>query len=410
MIYAFGDYEVDTVRFEVRHSGVEVAIEPQVFDVLAYLLRHRARVVTKSELLDNVWGDRFVSESALSSRIKAARRTVGDDGTAQRVIKTVHGRGFRFIADVREDGSPAESSAAAQDVASPSAAHRIVAQEVRFHRAADGVRLACATAGDGPPLVKAANWLTHLRRDWESIVWGHWLRDLSARYQLVHYDARGSGMSDWDVDDVSFDAWVGDLEAVVDAGGLDRFSLLGVSQGGAVAVAYAARHPDRVSQLILYGAFAVGRVSRARTAHERREAEMMLDVGESGWGHETSMFQQMFAAQFMPEGTPEQWAAFDAHQRLTASPENARRLLEVSARIDVTDIAPHVRTPTLVLHSTGDRRVPFEQGELLASLIPGARFVALDSRNHLLLDGEPAWSRFLSTVDEFITTSAVQQG
>jgi pimeloyl-ACP methyl ester carboxylesterase len=170
-----------------------------------------------------------------------------------------------------------------------------------------------------------------------------------------------------------------------------------------LVLTYVARNPERVSHLVLYGAFAQGRSVRAKGERQRREAAVMLDVVESGWGQDTSTFRQMFAAQFMPEGTPAQWDAFDRHQRLTASPENARRLLEVSDKIDVTDL-PSVRTPTLVLHARDDRRAPFEQGELLAALIPGARFVPLDSRNHLLLDGEPAWTQFLAALDGFVAS------
>jgi pimeloyl-ACP methyl ester carboxylesterase/DNA-binding winged helix-turn-helix (wHTH) protein len=399
MIYAFDACELDTERFELRREGRRVALEPQVLDVLSHLVRAGDRLVTKEELLDEVWGDRFVSESALTSRIRDARRAIGDDGRTQRMIRTVHGRGFRFVAEVRAGERPADPPRPA----APSEPSRASPQDVRFCRAPDGVRLAYATAGDGPPLVKAANWLTHLRADWESIVWSHWLRELSARFRLVHYDQRGVGMSDWDVE-LSFDRWVEDLGSVIDAVGLERFALLGISQGGAVATAYAARHPNRVSHLVLYGAFATGRSVRARTERERKQAEMMLDIVESGWAHDTSLFRRMFAAQFMPDATPAQWDAFEAHQRLTASPENARRVLAVSYNVDVTEIAPLVRTPTLVLHAVDDRRVPPEQGELLAALIPGAELHRLPSPNHLLLDGEPAWSEFLEAVNAFVRT------
>jgi pimeloyl-ACP methyl ester carboxylesterase/DNA-binding winged helix-turn-helix (wHTH) protein len=394
MAYAFDRYELDPDRFELRRDGVRVDLEPQVLDVLRHLVEHRDRVVPRTELLDTVWGDRFVSDAALSSRIKAARRAVGDDGASQRVIRTIHGRGYRFVAEVTGPGAAGPAPVGAGGA--------VPAQEVRFCTATDGVRLAFASAGSGPPLLKAANWLTHLRHDWESIVWGHWLRDLSAHHRFVHYDLRGTGLSQWEVDDVGFDAWVADLETVADAAGLHRFPLLGISQGGAVAVAYAARHPERVSHLVLYGAFPLGRMARARTERERREARTMLEVVANGWADDTSMFRLLFAAQFMPEGSPEQWDAFDAHQRLTASPETATRLLTTSAGIDVTALAPLVRAPTLVLHARDDRRVPVEQGRLLASLIPGARFVELPSRNHLLLDGEAAWTAFLDATEAFL--------
>jgi DNA-binding winged helix-turn-helix (wHTH) protein len=207
--YSFDGYELDPQRAELRRDGGPVAVEPQVFAVLTHLVMHRDRVVDKDELLDAVWNTRFVTESALTSRIKAARRAIGDDGRAQRSIRTIHGRGYRFVGRVseRDDGRPTLSSVAAPDA------------ELRYCRAADGVRLAYATTGEGPPLVKAANWLTHLRHDATSVVWGHWVRDLSRRHRLVRFDERGCGMSDWDAEDVSFDAWVGDLETV--AGHID---------------------------------------------------------------------------------------------------------------------------------------------------------------------------------------------
>ena len=237
-----------------------VAVEPQVFDVLVHLLRHRDRVVSKEELLDEVWGDRFVSESALTSRIKAARRAIGDDGASQRIIRTLHGRGYRFVADV-DELAPSGADAPRRPRERTS---NVLQQRVQL---CTGRRTVCTSptpsVGTGPTLVKAANWLSHLDYDWESPVWRHWWRELSARYQLVRYDERGCGLSDWDVEDFSLEAWVADLETVVDAAGLDRFVLLGISQGGPVAITYAARHPERVRGLILFGTFLQGRRIRA---------------------------------------------------------------------------------------------------------------------------------------------------
>jgi pimeloyl-ACP methyl ester carboxylesterase/DNA-binding winged helix-turn-helix (wHTH) protein len=391
--YAFEGYELDTRRHELRHEGAVVAVEPQVFSVLAYLAAHADRVVDKEELLDAVWQTRFVTESALTSRIKAARRAIGDDGRAQQAIRTIHGRGYRFVAAVTARGS----QLVAADV------DPLLDAELGYCRAADGVRIAYGSTGSGTPLVKAANWLTHLRFDPMSAVWRHWVRDLSSRHRLVRYDERGCGMSDWDVEDVSFDAWVRDLESVVQHRGLQRFALLGISQGGAVATTYAARHPERVSHLVLYGAFPLGRRVRARSEAERRDAEMMIDLLETGWGREDSPFGSMFASQFMPEGSPEQWAAFVEVQRRTTSARNARRLMSVSQTIDVTEVAPRVTVPTLVLHATGDRRVPLEQGQLFADLIPRATFVPLESHNHILLGDEPAWKVFVEEVERFIS-------
>ena len=215
-----------------------------MFDLLAVLIRERHRVVPKEELLDTVWGNRFVTESALTSRVKAARQAIGDDGRTQRLIRTAHGRGYQFAASVDEAAQPAP-------VASVSPA--LPVQEIRFCTAGDGTRLAYAGSGAGPPLVKAANWLSHLDYDWESPAWRHWLADLSRRFRLIRYDERGCGLSDWDIARFSFEDWVDDLEAVVDAAGLDRFPLLGISRGGPVAIAYAVRHPGRVTHLVLLG-------------------------------------------------------------------------------------------------------------------------------------------------------------
>jgi pimeloyl-ACP methyl ester carboxylesterase/DNA-binding winged helix-turn-helix (wHTH) protein len=390
VIYAFGDCELDLSRFELRRDGEVCKVEPQVFDVLALLVRERGRVVTKEEILDTVWGDRFVSESALTSRVKAVRRAVGDTGRTQEVVRTVHGRGYQFVADTDErlsvDADPVD----------------LPAQEVRFCTTDDGVRLAYATMGDGPPLVKVANWLNHLDYDRESVVWRHWLADLSRRYRLVRYDERGCGLSDWDVPEFSFDAWVRDLETVVDAIGLDRFPLLGISQGGPVAIAYMVRNPDRVSHLVLLGSFAQGRRKRSPTSEELELVEAYIELTRLGWGHPDPQFRQMFAARFLPEGTQEEWRAFDELQRRSTSAENAWRFLNEFSDIDVTDLAPKVTVPTLIACARREPGDVFEQSRRLAALVPGSRLLSLDSGNHLLPARDPAWPHFLAELDAFL--------
>ncbi len=256
--------------------------------------------------------------------------------------------------------------------------------------------------GSGPVLVKAANWLTHLDYDLENAVWRHWLEGLAAGRTLVRYDERGCGMSDWNVEHFRFDDWVDDLELVVDAAGLDQFPLLGVSQGAAVAVAFAARHPERVSRLVLAGAYGRGRLVRASTDEQRREAALDLEVARIGWGRDDPSFRQMFTSQFLPDGTREQWEEFNELQRRTTSASNAVRFLETFARIDVTAIAHRVSCPTLLLHSRDDRRVPLSTARELATLIPGCQLVSLPSRNHILISSESAWPMFLAHLDRFL--------
>lgn len=387
---------LDTGRYELRRDGEVIRVEPQVFDVLTQLIRHHDRFVSKEELFDSVWGGRFVGEAALTSRIKAARRALGDDGESQRYIRTVRGRGYQFVGTITPPPAEPQVKMPAPEVEPPPRQH------IAFCRAADGVRLAYAVAGDGPPLVRAANWMTHLGYDIESPVWSHWVRDLSRNHTFIRYDERGCGLSDWDAGEFSFEDWVADLESVVEALGLERFSLLGVSQGGAVAVAYAARHPERVSRLVLCGAYARGRAVRAVGEEERRAAALDLDLARVGWGRDDPAFRQVFAAQFQPDGSRADWAAFDQLQRRTTSPDNAVHFLEVFASIDVRDTAREVRCPTLIMHSRDDHRVPLRFGEELAGLIADSRLVALASNNHLLTAAEPAWQVFCDELETFL--------
>ena len=273
-----------------------------------------------------------------------------------------------------------------------------VKPHVRFCKATDGMRLAYAVNGSGSPLVRVSTWLTHLELDWESPVWRHWLDRLGERHTVVRYDERGCGLSDANVGDPSLETWVGDLEAVADAVGLERFTLLGVSQGAAIAVAYAVRHPDRVSNLVLYGGYARGRRFRGEDAEE----DALLAAIRAGWTAPNPAFRRVFSMLFVPQGTPAQMDWFEDLLRASTSPDAAARLFQARGGLNVTELAPQVRARTLVMHARDDRVVPVEEGRLLAALIPDAHFVLLESANHILLEHEPAWDAFLSEFDAFL--------
>lgn len=395
-LYRFGEFELDMRRHELRFAGERRHIEPQVFDLLSYLFARRDRLVTKDELLDNIWGHRYVAPTTLNSRIKHARQAVDDDGVTQRVIRTVHGVGFRVVAEVEE-------IAATPAPAAPRPASASAEQRIRFCTAADGVQIAFATMGTGPVLVKPADWVMHIDSDMESPLWRHWIRELSREHTLVRIDRRGSGLSDRRAEDLSFEAWVSDLETVVDTMGLERFPLVGFCQGAAVAIAYAARHPERVTKLVLYAGFAEGRLTRARTQAEIDEATTVLCAVPLMWGGDTKpAFRLFFTEGFIPDGAIEHVRWFSESQRATTSAEVASRLLSITARLDVTALAARVRVPTLVLHAKGDLITNFEEGRKLAALIPDSRFVPLASRNHILLEDEPAWPQFVEEMRRFL--------
>jgi len=282
-------------------------------------------------------------------------------------------------------------------------------QSLRFCTSPDGTRIAIASIGSGPPLVRAAHWLSHVEHDLHSPVWRPWLTELARHHSYIRYDQRGCGLSDSEVADFSLDAWVSDLEAVVDSLQLRRFPLIGMSQGGAVAITYALRHPERVSHLVLMGAYARGAMQRTENSAAQLEAETLVNLIRVGWGRDNPAFRQVFTNQFIPGGTPQQHQWWNELERLTASPENAARTLEGFHRMDVSAQASQLRVPTLVLHARGDARVPFDEGRRLAALIPGARFVPLESDNHVLLDTEPAWADFLGELRGFLGGSQADE-
>jgi len=401
MTLHFAGYTFDPGRRELRLQDKLIHLEPQVFDVLAYLIENRDRVVTKDELFASVWQGRIVSETTLSSRINAARRAIGDSGEKQAFIRTLARKGFLFCGDLISS-EPAGSVMSEANPTSHAVANPARNQKVTFCKTSGGVHLAVATAGEGPPLVKIANWVTHLEYDWRSPLDRPLLQRLSRDRQLVRYDARGTGLSDRDTPDISFETFVGDLETVVDALHLEQFSLFGISQGVAVAAAYAARHPQRVNKLVLHGGYTQGRRRRDSTADEE-QAEAFTTLMRYGWGQEHSAFMQAFSSIYVPRGSPEQLRCFTELQRIASSVETAIRIRKACDQIDIVGLLPNVCAPTLVTHSRYDHVAPFEQGRLLAMLIPGAHLIALESDNHPILPDEPAWEIWVSAIEEFLS-------
>jgi len=295
----------------------------------------------------------------------------------------------------------AAGKAAPSPAAVPAAARRPLEQEIRFCKAADGTRIAYATVGSGPPLVKTANWLNHLDFDWESPVWRHVFHALADGRKLFRYDARGNGLSDRNIDDFSFDRQVSDLEAVIEATGLERFPLLGLSQGCAISVEFAVRYPEKVSRLILIGGYARG-WNAIGNAELVRQTQAMITLVAIGWGRGNPTFRQMFTSMFMPDAPAENQSWFNELQRITTTPANACSLLRAMGDVDITERLPLVRAPTLVMHAARDLRVPFDAGRELASGIPGARFVSLDTANHLMPETDPAWPVALREINDFL--------
>jgi pimeloyl-ACP methyl ester carboxylesterase/DNA-binding winged helix-turn-helix (wHTH) protein len=387
-VYSFGPFRLEAHERRLLRDGAVVALPGKAFDTLLLLVEGAGSLQPQQTLIDRLWPDTFVEPNNLQYNVSLIRRALeGADGVE---LQTVRGQGYRLLADVsRADGSPPAKQADG------------AAQRTYVCKAEDGTRLAYARLGDGPPVVKAANWLSHLELDWRFEVWRHWLDVFTRGHTLVRYDARGNGLSDWAPPEMSFARFVSDLATVFDAAAVERAPLVGLSQGAAVAVAYAASHPERVSALILIGGCARG--WRAKDKPRLTQAfEAMMVLMRQGWGGRNAAFRQIFTTRFFPDAGQAVAEEFNELQRLTTTPENAAALLSALGDIDIRDQLSSVRVPTLVLHSREDAVVPMKDGLELASGIAGARFVPLESRNHVVLPTEPAWGRFSQEIAAFL--------
>ncbi|NVK57406.1 MAG: alpha/beta fold hydrolase [Alteromonadaceae bacterium] len=312
--------------------------------------------------------------------------------------------GIAWSPDKRKDytGPEEPDPCSSRPITNKTSCREILArQRIQFCKAHDNVRLAYASVGEGKPIVKAANWLNHLEYDWDAPIWSPLFRELAKDHRFIRYDERGNGLSDWNVADISFDTFVTDLESVVQATQVDKFALLGISQGAAVSIDYTVRHPHKVSHLILFGGYAAGWRHNA-SAHTILEREAVMTLTAAGWGQDNPAYRHIFSSTFMPDATLDELNWFDNFQRLTTSPKNAVRFLDVFSQINVVDLLPKIRVPTLVIHSLGDNRIPVDVGRDLAATIPNAEFVGLESNGHLLLGREPASAVFLDAIRDFL--------
>lgn len=375
-------------------------------NVLRRLALHPEISVTEAVSWARRWteADPFNSKSA-ESYVSLLRQT-GQNAEATKFIHV-------FKTEMHEAGLESNAEFETRSVAQPQNEPKaepkrtlLLNQNIGFCRTGDNVRIAYATVGEGPSIVKAANWLNHLELDWDSPIWGDTFQACANGRTFIRYDERGNGLSDWDVDDISQHAFVSDLETVVDALQLEKFPLLGISQGCAVSIEYAVRHPERVSALILISGYASGwRIGATEEEQERREAVMTLT--KHGWGTNNPAYRHIFSQTFMPDAKPEELDWFDEFQRQTTSPENAVRFQQAFGDIDVRELLPQVKVPTIVFHSKDDQRISLAQGREVAAGIPGARFVPLESKNHILLGHEPAWTTCLDETNRFLAEHGI---
>jgi DNA-binding winged helix-turn-helix (wHTH) protein/pimeloyl-ACP methyl ester carboxylesterase len=393
--FEFSGFVLDTAQRELRDAQRIVSLEPQAFDLLLLLLQQRDRVVGKNEILETIWAGKVVSDASISVRINAVRRAIGDTGTTQALVRTYPRRGFRFVGPVLcNDATPdAEGT-----VLPPPPLQR-----VSFCRTVDGVDIATADIDDGEALIRLPTLFSHLEFDWKSPLRAPLLHALRGHCRQIRYDGRCTGLSERNIGDIRFEDFLADLDAVVKHYGLRRYGLLALSGGVPIAIAHAARHPDRVSRLVLHAGYAVGNRRRGSPDDAQR-----VQAGESmlrlGWGKQGSAYLRSYGALFMPQATPAELRWLAAQQQAATTGDAALKLRRAWDDCDVTGDLGRVRAPTLVLHCGGDALIPQHNGRSVAAGIADARFVSIDSDNHIPSVSEPAWSVFTREINAFLDT------
>jgi pimeloyl-ACP methyl ester carboxylesterase/DNA-binding winged helix-turn-helix (wHTH) protein len=404
VVYEFGPFRLELREHRLLRQGTRIPITGKAFQTLRVLVEARGNLVSKQDLMTAVWPETSVEENNLDRNISTLRKALGEQSSGRPFIETVPRVGYRFLAPVTERNSPSPPPT------SPAGIPQTARQEIRFCVAPDKVRLAYSTVGSGHPLVRVANCFNHLDFEWESPIWRHWIRDLAGGTSILRYDGRGNGLSTWEVADISFESWVRDLEVVVDAAGLDKFALFGHSQGGAIAIEYAVRHPERVSHLVLCGGYSRGAYHRGHpdAVEVRRALETLVQLN---WGKTNPSFFQVVTNLYIPEkASDEDQGWFKELQLISVSPENLVKTMRACDDINIRSLLPSISVPTIVFHADRDRIAPPEEGRILAAEIPGARFIPLPTANHILLAAEPAWKIFHQELSSFLQGNNTQAG
>ncbi len=396
MGFRFESFELDVQERRLLRSGELIPLRAKVFDTLCILVENHGRLIRKDDLMQRLWPDSVVEDNNLDHNISKLRRALQDGANGQKFIETVPRQGYRFVAKVQQ----VPTGPALHKVDASPATEPISEQEIQTFITSDGVRIAYTIGGSGPPLVRAVNWVNHLDFEWKHPFRRHWFSEIMCHNTFLRYDQRGSGLSDWNVEDLSFERSLADFDELISGIGWDKFALVGSCQGGAIGAAYAARHPERVTKLVLTGAFARGWPPPDSMLTEQFNA--MLTLIRLGWGRDNPAFRQLWTTLFRPDASPAETEWMNELQRITSSPENAARMLSEFPKIDITDLLPKVCCPTLVIHSRDEAVVPVQEGRLIASRIRGARFVELPSRSHEVVPGEPAWQIFVEEFSKFL--------